>query len=104
MSPIPEPSFWQQLGVSIPDLVAGFCGGAVNALVFQRVTPLAIVSSVIVGALTANYLAPVIGHYLGTTGGATGFITGLAGMVLCQGIVSAAKDWRPFATKGNSDA
>lgn len=95
-----EPSFWQQIGVSIPDLIAGFCGGVVNAFVFRRVEPWAIVGSVVVGSLTANYLAPVLGHYLGTTGGATAFITGLAGMVLCQGIVGAATNWKPFQPKG----
>lgn len=96
--------FWQQLGVSFPDLVAGFSGGLVNAIVFQRANPWAIVGSVIVGALTANYLGPVIGHYTGTSGGAAGFVTGLAGMALCQGIVTAAKEWRPFQPRGNPDA
>lgn len=101
---MPEPSFWQSLGVSIPDLVAGFCGGVVNAVVFKRVEPWSFVGSVVVGALTANYLAPIIGHYTGTSGGAAGFVTGLAGMALCQGIVAAATTWKPFQTKGDSGA
>lgn len=99
-----EPGFWQQIGVSVPDLIAGFSGGIVNAFVFKRGEPWAIVGSVVVGALTANYLGPVIGHYTGTSGGAAAFVTGLAGMALCQGIVNAARDWRPFQPKGNSDA
>lgn len=99
-----EPSFWQQIGLSLPDLVAGFCGGVVNAFVFKRTGPPAIIGSVVVGAFTANYLGPVIGHYTGTQGGAAAFITGLAGMALCQGIVTAATNWRPFQTKGNTDA
>lgn len=99
-----DPTFWQRIGISIQDLTAGFAGGLVKALMFGKAEPLPIVISVIIGALTANYLAPTIGHYLGTQGGAAGFVTGLAGMALCQGIVDAAKGWRPFQPKGNPDA
>lgn len=96
--------FWAQLGLNLPDLIAGFCGGVVNAIVVKRSEPWAIIGSVVVGALTANYISPLIGHYTGTQGGVAGFVTGLAGMALCQGIVTAAKEWRPFQTKGNTDA
>lgn len=98
-----DPSFLEHIGLSIPDLVSGFAGGLVNAFVFKKGEPLAIVGSVVVGALMANYLASTIGHYLGTTGGTSGFITGLAGMGLAQGIVSAAVNWRPMQ-KGKNDA
>jgi zinc transporter ZupT len=91
-----------QIGVKIPDLIAGFAGGVVNAFVFKRADPWSIVGSMIVGALTANYLSDVIGHYIGTSGGAAAFVVGLAGMAICQGIVEAAKSWRPFRT--NQDA
>jgi len=80
----------------MPDLVAGFAGGVVNAFVFKRANPVAIIGSMIVGALTANYLSDIVGKYLGTSGGASAFIVGLAGMAICQGIVEAAKAWRPF--------
>jgi ABC-type xylose transport system permease subunit len=94
---------WQQLGISLPDVIAGFCGGVVNAFVFKRVEPWAMVGSVVVGTLTANYLGPLIGHYIGSTGGAPAFITGLAGMALCQGIVDAASKWRIIGPKGDKD-
>jgi len=99
-----ELSFWQQIGVSVQDLVAGFCGGVVKAFVFDRGEPWAIVSSVVVGALTANYLAPLIGHYVGASGGAAGFLTGLAGMVICQRAVSFFREWRPGQSRGGTNA
>jgi FtsH-binding integral membrane protein len=89
-----DTSLLEALGIHLSDIVAGFSGGVVNAVVFKRVQPAAFVGSVIVGALTAAYIAPVIGHYTGTTGVAAAFVTGLAGMALCQGIVNAAKSWR----------
>jgi ABC-type xylose transport system permease subunit len=85
-----------QLGIHVSDLVAGFSGGIVNAFVFKRSEPWAIVGSVVVGSLTANYLSQPVGHYIGTSSGASSFIVGLAGMAICQGIVEAAKSWRPF--------
>jgi hypothetical protein len=84
------------VGIKMPDLIAGFAGGVVNAFVFKRADPWSIIGSMIVGALTANYLSEPIGHYVGTQPGASAFIVGLAGMAICQGIVEAAKSWRPF--------
>lgn len=96
MSGTEDPSFLVELGIKIPDMVAGFGGGVVNAIVFKRSDPISIIGSMIVGALTANYLAEPFGHYLGTAAGSSAFIVGLAGMAICQGIVEAAKSWRPF--------
>lgn len=91
-----DPGFLFSIGVHTQDLIAGFCGGVVNAFVFKRADPISIIGSMIVGAFTANYLSESIGHYLGTSGYAAAFIVGLAGMAICQGIVEAAKSWRPF--------
>lgn len=91
-----DPSLLVQIGVKLPDLVAGFGGGVVNAIVFKRSDPGSIIGSMIVGALTANYLAESFGHFLGTGQGSSAFIVGVAGMAICQGIVEAAKSWRPF--------
>jgi hypothetical protein len=95
-----DPGLLIYIGVKLPDLVAGFAGGLVNAFVFRRADPVSIVGSMIVGAFTANYLAESVAHYLGTSGGASAFIVGLAGMAICQGIVEAAKSWRPFQSQG----
>lgn len=94
-----DPGFLIKLGVKLPDLIAGFAGGVVNAFVFKRADPVSIIGSMIVGALTANYLSESVGHYLGTSGGAAAFVVGLAGMAICQGIVEAAKSWRPFTNR-----
>jgi len=99
-----DPGFFLSLGIKMPDLVAGFAGGVVNAFVFRRSDPVSIIGSMIVGSLTANYLSEPIGHYIGTGAGASAFIVGLAGMAICQGIVEAAKSWRPFTPKANQDA
>lgn len=96
MSDSTDPGLLVQLGIRLPDLVAGFGGGVVNAIVFKRADPVSIIGSMIVGALTANYLTDSVSHYLGTGSGASAFIVGLAGMAICQGIVEAAKSWRPF--------
>lgn len=99
---VDEPGLLIQLGVKMPDLIAGLAGGVVNAFVFKRSDPVSIIGSMVVGSLTANYLSESIGHYIGTSGGAGAFIVGLAGMAICQGIVEAAKSWRPF--NGNNKA
>ena len=61
-----DPGFLISLGIKMPDLVAGFAGGVVNAFVFKRSDPVSIIGSMIVGALTANQI--VIGN--GTSNGA----------------------------------
>ena len=98
-----DPGFLVQIGINLHDVVAGFAGGVVNCVVFKRSDPWSIIGSMTVGACTSNYLSEPIGHYLGTGPGPSGFIVGLAGMAICQGIVEAAKSWRPFNRTG-SDA
>lgn len=98
-----EPGFLIQLGVKAPDLIAGFCGGVVNAFALKRSDPWSIIGSVVVGGLTANYLAEPFGRYLGTGQGTGAFLVGLAGMAICQGIIGAAKNWNPFGGRSNTD-
>jgi uncharacterized membrane protein YeaQ/YmgE (transglycosylase-associated protein family) len=88
--------FMLDLGVKLPDLVAGFAGGVVNAFVFKRGTPAGIIGSVVVGALTANYLGDNAARFVGSGPGTSAFIVGLAGMAICQGLVEAIQRWRPF--------
>lgn len=87
------------IGIRVNDLIAGFAGGVVNAFVFRRSEPWSVIGSMVVGAFTANYLTEPVSKYLGTGSGPAGFIVGLAGMAICQGIVEAAKSWRPFGAK-----
>ena len=94
-------AFLVELGLKLPDLVAGFAGGVVNAFVFKRADPWSIVGSVIVGALTANYLGETAVRYLGLGSGTAAFIVGLCGMAICQGLIEAAKRWKPAGVSPN---
>ena len=90
-----DPSIWIQLGVKIPDLVAGFLGGVTRAFVFQSSDPVSIIGSIIVGAITANYIGEVASKYTGFQEGTASFIVGLSGMAICQGIIEGVKKWKP---------
>lgn len=96
--------FLLDLGIKTQDLVAGLAGGVVNAFVFQRSNPVAIVGSVVVGALTASYLTEPAAKITGTTGGATAFIVGLGAMAICQGIISQIAKRSAVSQKGGNDA
>lgn len=80
----------EELGLNAQRLIAGFSGGVVHALVFKQREPLAVIGSVMVGMLTANFLAPVASHYVGDWlgNGGCAFIVGLTAMAICQGLVS----------------
>lgn len=91
------------LGIKMPDLVAGFAGGVVNAFVFSRSSPMAVAGSVVVGGLTANYLGEAATHYLPISVGAASFIMGLGGMAFCQGLVESLRRWRPPLPRGGSN-
>ena len=88
--------FLSQIGIQVHDLVAGFAGGAANAFVFKKSTPWAVIGSIVVGGLTANYLGSVFAKFVGTSPGTSAFIVGLAGMAICQGIVESASSWNPL--------
>lgn len=92
-----DPDMLVSVGIKAQDILAGLAGGVVNAFVFQRSNPTAIIGSVIVGALTANYLAEPAAKMLGTSGGASAFIVGLCAMAICQALVVAAGKWMPKA-------
>ena len=99
-----DPDFLLSLGLKAQDLVAGLAGGVVNAIVFKRSTPVAVVGSMLVGALTANYLGEYAAKYTGTSSGAAAFLVGLTGMIICQIIVAAAGKWTPPFLKTGTDA
>lgn len=85
--------FFSIIGIHLKDLVAGFAGGVANAFVFKKSNPWAIIGSIVVGGLAANYLGGTIGRLLGTSDGLSAFVVGLAGMAICQGIVESAGSW-----------
>lgn len=89
--------FW---GIHARDFVMGMQGGIANILAFRRLKLTDIFASVIIGGLTANYLGSTVGEliarYLGTmasreTSHDLGvYFVGLAGGVICRGIVDTA--------------
>lgn len=93
------------LGIKVPDLLAGFFGGVVHAFVFQRSKPAEAVASVVVGALTANYISESAQYYfkgLALNGGGVSFVVGLTAMAICQGIMSAVRSRIPKGGSGNA--
>jgi LytS/YehU family sensor histidine kinase len=95
---MPEPSPLEQLGFSVVSTLAGFMGGVVRVFSSGRITPLESLSSIIVGALTANYIAPPATHWSGLPEAPTAFIIGLAGMQVVLVLTDAVKTWK--APKG----
>jgi hypothetical protein len=86
------------VGLEPADLLAGFFGGVVNVFVMRRIKPFDAIGSVVVGALAANYLSPMMAHVTGTGPGVTAFLVGLAGMAICQGLIEAFRRWTPSVT------
>lgn len=84
-----------ELGIRLPDIIAGLGGGVVNAVVFKKTSPSGFIGSVVVGSITANYLGPTAMNYLNLSQGTASFFVGLTGMVICQSLISAAEKWRP---------
>ena len=101
---MPEPGLLSEIGIKTQDIVAGLGGGIVNAIAFKRSDPLAVVSSMVVGAITANYLGEYGAKYTGTSEGTAAFIVGLCGMILGPAIVAAAAKWTPAFMKASTDA
>ena len=95
------------LGIKLTHLFAGIAGGVVRAFLSGGGW-LAAVSSVVVGSLTAGYLTtPVYAgakHYFPALGGDTssehaiGFLVGLTAMLLCEGVLRAARGWSKSPT------
>jgi hypothetical protein len=88
------------LGIRIPDLVAGFMGGVVNALFFSKGRPIDVVASLVGGALTANYLTTPVAHIGGLDEGVAGFIVGVTAMAICQSLFSVANSWTARIVRG----
>ena len=92
----------EELGLNAKLLIAGFAGGVVHALAFKQTEPAAVVASVVTGTLTANFLAPVVTHYIGDWLGPGGsaFVVGLTAMAICQGVVGLVQSRLKNASGG----
>lgn len=94
--------FFSGLGLHVRVIIAGLMGGAIKTLLVRRVRPWKIVSSAIVGAVTANYLGPFISDRVGTPQELTGFLIGFAGMAASKKIIEAAMTGKlPFKVSKN---
>jgi hypothetical protein len=96
-----DPGLLIWLNLKLPDMVAGFAGGVVSAIALKRSDPWSIIGSVVVGGFMSNYLSETFSHYVGTTQGTSGFLLGLGGMALAQGLIAGVAKWTPFKGSGN---
>lgn len=92
------------LGIKVPDLVAGALGGAVYALTIQKAGPWSLASSIFVGAVTSNYCVEYGVKILGLGQGFAAFLIGLTAMVTTQVLVDLAKRWKPNLPGANGHA
>ncbi len=88
-------------GVKITHLVAGVAGGTVRYLLAGGGIMMA-VTSVLVGSLTAGYLTTPVYFALiryfpdwadPSAEHAAGFLVGLTGLLICEGVMRYAKRW-----------
>lgn len=92
----------KSLGLNEGTATAGLLGGTVRGLIIQGGWLNGIVSA-LVGAITANYMAP--GIALSTTfnpwnmsEATIGFLLGMTAMLFCEGVIKKAKDWAAHPT------
>lgn len=101
---IDNPDIWVKVGIRLQDLFAGFAGGVVNAFASKRSDPWSILGSLVAGGLMANYLSETFASYLGgMKTGVAGFVIGVAGMTIAQGIIEVSKSWRPFGSSNGKE-
>jgi hypothetical protein len=83
-------------GFKLLYVIAGFAGGIVSLAFVRGLTRWQGVMAVLVGALVANYITPVIQHYLqmpAALENGAAFITGLCAMNIIPGILFMSKRW-----------
>ena len=93
------------VGLNTGRLVAGFAGGIVHALAFRDTTPIGLITSIITGTLTANYLGPAAVHYIGgwIGDGGSAFAVGLSAMLIIQGVDAAIRGRMKQLSKLNGE-
>lgn len=90
------------LGIKLIHVAAGIGGGLVRSLVDRRTSLTVRLSTTIVGGLFAAYLTPILVPFVSSWSGvrdasvegAAGFLLGLCGLTLAEGIINKAKKWR----------
>lgn len=87
-------AFLTSIGINPAHLIAGIAGAIVRAVIQGKKLTWDLISYVLVGALCATYLTPVVVMYFGiaaTNGLAFGI--GLIGMSIAEGAVKLAQKW-----------
>lgn len=91
---MPDTVFFLWLGIHIPEMTAGFAGGSCSAVFLSRAKPSQFLASMIVGALTANYMSAValkmvgLAINVGESGGTSAFLTGFLATPILQFVYS----------------
>lgn len=93
-------AWWQDflIGIKAPFITAGFAGGSLSLSFVKGGNFWGRVGNVVSGAITANYVTPVVQEYVGlpmTMQLGVCFLVGFTAMYLLQGIVKMAQS---FAT------
>ena len=90
----------RELGFRAPDLIAAFWGGVVSIFFLRQVTPWQAVGTVIAGTFTGHYLGEYAAKIFGLSPGASAFLVGITAMATLQGVIEAARRWRPTMPGG----
>ena len=81
-----------EYGLNVANIVAGMAGGICSALGLPQKAVGQILSSTVVGGLTANYVTPVAASLSGVTNsGFIAFAIGLSGMIVCLKLIDIVK-------------
>ena len=92
------------IGIKLSTMIAGFAGGVVSLAFVQGLTRTQAVMAVVVGALSAAYLTPVVVAKLGISpelqNGAA-FVIGLCAMNAIPGVKKAASIWAARLTNAS---
>ena len=88
---------FKSLGFNESTATAGLLGGTVRGLIIKGGWINGIISA-FVGAVVANYMAPGIAisktiNVWGWSEAMVGFVVGMAGMLICEGVLKYARDW-----------
>ena len=102
---MPEP-LQTIFGVKLAHLVAGFFGGLVRSIINPQRSTAYTIGATICGTVTAGYFTPIavplVNRYFGAGAvgveGAVGFLMGLCGLAIAEGIVTLAKRWKDNPT------
>ena len=81
------------LGLNAVRLIGGFCGSVVHIFTAKQFQPVALLGSVVIGTLTANFLGPAAQHYAPTWLGDYGssFLVGYCAIIILQFVDMAVR-------------